>query len=159
MAVHGGRFHNYYETKKGILGWVCAAAGCASGLPGRRHATGAECCTCPAACQLYAHVSSPCPAPAVTHIVCTNLLHAALAAVRRLSRPAPAVTHIVCANLPDFKVKEYERARQPCPVVRPEWIVDSIAAGQRLPVSGRVGLPWGRGLLRMPCCTANQDTS
>ncbi|PSC71461.1 DNA repair REV1 [Micractinium conductrix] len=60
MAVHGGRFHNYYETKK--------------------------------------------------------------------------VTHIVCANLPDFKVKEYERARQPCPVVRPEWIVDSIAAGQRLPI-------------------------
>ena len=66
-----------------------------------------------------------------------------------------SVTHIICAHLTDQKVKlnGKERCasylsplrahqlllrrlrRAPVPIVRPEWIVDSIAAGQRLPVS------------------------
>ncbi|KAF8057676.1 REV1 [Scenedesmus sp. PABB004] len=44
------------------------------------------------------------------------------------------VTHIVCANLPDTKLKQLAHARDPVPVVRPEWIVASLRAGQVLPV-------------------------
>ena len=67
------------------------------------------------------------------------------------------VTHIICSNLTDQKVKlflkeRYEKllaacllsvpeymadrlgGRTPVPIVRPEWIVDSIAAGHRVPV-------------------------
>lgn len=45
-----------------------------------------------------------------------------------------AVTHIVCANLPDSKVKHHAHERDPPPTVRPEWVVDSLAAGRLLPV-------------------------
>ncbi|GAB4820844.1 hypothetical protein N2152v2_007890 [Parachlorella kessleri] len=44
------------------------------------------------------------------------------------------ITHIICSNLPDAKVKHYERERNPTPVVRPEWIVDSLNAGEVLPI-------------------------
>ena len=67
------------------------------------------------------------------------------------------VTHIICSNLTDQKVKNYAKercvlrwlvwrcrqqlaermhvfCRDPKPIIRPEWIVDSIAAGRRLPV-------------------------
>ena len=45
-----------------------------------------------------------------------------------------AVTHIVCTNLPDSKVKHFAHERNPPPTVRPEWVVDSLAAGRLLPV-------------------------
>lgn len=45
-----------------------------------------------------------------------------------------AVTHIVCCNLPDSKVKHHAHERNPPPTVRPEWVVDSLAAGRLLPV-------------------------
>ena len=54
-----------------------------------------------------------------------------------------AVTHIVCTNLPDSKVKHHAHERDPPPTVRPEWVVDSLAAGRLLPV-----LP----LPRFPAC-------
>jgi len=44
------------------------------------------------------------------------------------------VTHIVCCNLPDSKVKHFAHERSPPPTVRPEWVVDSLAAGRLLPV-------------------------
>ncbi|KAK9844061.1 hypothetical protein WJX81_003182 [Elliptochloris bilobata] len=46
-----------------------------------------------------------------------------------------AVTHIVCTNLPDSKVKHHAHERNPPPTVRPEWVVDSLAAGRLLPVT------------------------
>ena len=61
-----------------------------------------------------------------------------------------AVTHIVCTNLPDSKVKHHAHERDPPPTVRPEWVVDSLAAGRMLPVLPHtmppfvplVGLAW-----------------
>jgi DNA repair protein REV1 len=45
------------------------------------------------------------------------------------------VTHLVCANLPDTKLKQMAaNPRKPVAVVRPEWVVASLRAGQLLPV-------------------------
>ena len=52
-----------------------------------------------------------------------------------------AVTHIVCTNLPDSKVKHFAHERDPPPTVRPEWVVDSLAARRLLPVPPRAMLP------------------
>ena len=52
-----------------------------------------------------------------------------------------AVTHIVCTNLPDSKVKHFAHERAPPPTVRPEWVVDSLAAGRLLPVLPHAMLP------------------
>lgn len=43
------------------------------------------------------------------------------------------VSHIICSYLPDAKVKHHAKERNPTPIVRPEWISDSIKAGQLLP--------------------------
>uniref|UniRef100_A0A383W0I0 DNA polymerase kappa n=1 Tax=Tetradesmus obliquus TaxID=3088 RepID=A0A383W0I0_TETOB len=43
------------------------------------------------------------------------------------------VTHIICNNLPDTKLKQLAHARDPVPIVKPEWIVASLRAGQLLP--------------------------
>jgi DNA repair protein REV1 len=52
------------------------------------------------------------------------------------SRATPA-THVICSNLPDAKVKLLQKERNPTPYVRPEWVVDCLAAGRLLPVSGQ----------------------
>ncbi|KXZ53208.1 hypothetical protein GPECTOR_7g1101 [Gonium pectorale] len=61
-----------------------------------------------------------------------------------------SVTHIICSNLPDTKIKQLAHERRveamhglawvfgrakPIPIVRPEWVVASIAAGRLLPIS------------------------
>ncbi|EIE26541.1 DNA/RNA polymerase, partial [Coccomyxa subellipsoidea C-169] len=47
------------------------------------------------------------------------------------------VTHIICSNLPDSKVKHLEnvKERDPKPILLPEWVTDSLEAGQLLPSS------------------------
>eukprot|EP01018_Ginkgo_biloba_P015505 Gb_33413 [translate_table: standard] len=44
------------------------------------------------------------------------------------------VSHIICSNLPDSKIKNLRSFSKGLPVVRPQWIVDSIAANKILPV-------------------------
>ncbi|KAH9564768.1 hypothetical protein CY35_04G041900 [Sphagnum magellanicum] len=43
------------------------------------------------------------------------------------------VTHIICCTLPDSKIKDPRSLSRGLPIVRPEWIVDSIAAARVLP--------------------------
>jgi nucleotidyltransferase/DNA polymerase involved in DNA repair len=45
------------------------------------------------------------------------------------------VTHVICSSLTDAKIKIHQRERVPTPIVRPEWVVDSIKAGQLLPIN------------------------
>uniref|UniRef100_A0A7I4CIB7 DNA repair protein REV1 n=1 Tax=Physcomitrium patens TaxID=3218 RepID=A0A7I4CIB7_PHYPA len=42
------------------------------------------------------------------------------------------VTHIICSTLPDSKIKNPRSLSRGLPIVKPEWIVDSIAAGRVL---------------------------
>ncbi|KAK4789684.1 hypothetical protein SAY86_016988 [Trapa natans] len=42
------------------------------------------------------------------------------------------VTHIICSNLPDSKVKNLRSFSGGLPVVKPQWIIDSIAANKLL---------------------------
>ncbi|XLR22948.1 hypothetical protein S83_050848, partial [Arachis hypogaea] len=42
------------------------------------------------------------------------------------------VTHIICSNLPDSKVKNIRAFSAGLPVVKPTWILDSIAANRLL---------------------------
>ncbi|XP_020114515.1 uncharacterized protein LOC109728471 isoform X7 [Ananas comosus] len=42
------------------------------------------------------------------------------------------VTHIICGNLPDSKMKNLRAFSRGLPVVRPAWLVDSIAANKLL---------------------------
>lgn len=44
------------------------------------------------------------------------------------------VTHVVASVLPDTKVKQIHNERDPIPIVRPEWVVDSLAQGKLLPI-------------------------
>eukprot|EP00891_Asterochloris_glomerata_P002603 jgi/Astpho2/2603/e_gw1.00048.8.1_t len=44
-----------------------------------------------------------------------------------------AVTHIICSHLTDRKVQLFKKMRDPRPIVRPDWIVDSLKAGEVLP--------------------------
>ena len=44
------------------------------------------------------------------------------------------VTHVIAANLPDTKIKQMANERDPIPIVRPEWVVDSLAQGRLLPI-------------------------
>ncbi|EFJ32197.1 hypothetical protein SELMODRAFT_407478 [Selaginella moellendorffii] len=43
------------------------------------------------------------------------------------------VTHIICSNLPQSKIKEFRSFSKGLPVLKPGWIVDSIAVGKLLP--------------------------
>ncbi|XP_048128864.1 DNA repair protein REV1 isoform X3 [Rhodamnia argentea] len=42
------------------------------------------------------------------------------------------VTHIICSNLPDSKIKNLRSFSGGLPVVKPKWIVDSVAANKLL---------------------------
>ncbi|KAJ7568747.1 hypothetical protein O6H91_01G046300 [Diphasiastrum complanatum] len=42
------------------------------------------------------------------------------------------VTHIVCSTLPDSKIKDSRSFSRGLPIVKPDWIVDSIAQGKLL---------------------------
>ncbi|KAH9310691.1 hypothetical protein KI387_025726, partial [Taxus chinensis] len=44
------------------------------------------------------------------------------------------VTHIICSNLPDSKIKNLRSFSRGLPVVKPQWIVDSIAENKLLQV-------------------------
>jgi hypothetical protein len=59
------------------------------------------------------------------------------------------VTHVVATNLPDSKVKEIRAMKKWMPVVYPNWIVDSIAAGHKLPLDDYI-LPAFRHLSHAP---------
>ncbi|XP_011701619.1 PREDICTED: DNA repair protein REV1 [Wasmannia auropunctata] len=41
-------------------------------------------------------------------------------------------THIIASNLPYSKIMMYRRSQNPIPICKPQWIVDSIAAGKIL---------------------------
>jgi DNA repair protein REV1 len=42
------------------------------------------------------------------------------------------VTHIICSNLPDSKVKNLRSFSRGLPVVKPTWLLDSVAANKLL---------------------------
>lgn len=42
------------------------------------------------------------------------------------------VTHIVCSNLPDSKMKNLRAFSRGLPVVKPAWVVDSLAENRLL---------------------------
>ncbi|GFQ07259.1 DNA repair protein rev1 [Phtheirospermum japonicum] len=42
------------------------------------------------------------------------------------------VTHIICSNLPDSKIKNLRAFSGGLPVVKPEWVMDSVAANKLL---------------------------
>jgi len=41
-------------------------------------------------------------------------------------------THIIASNLPYSKIVLYKKSQNPIPICKPQWIIDSIAAGQIL---------------------------
>lgn len=45
------------------------------------------------------------------------------------------VTHVICSTLPDSKIKDPRSLSRGLPIVKPAWVVDSIAACKILPVS------------------------
>ncbi|KAL5707124.1 hypothetical protein ACHQM5_025211 [Ranunculus cassubicifolius] len=42
------------------------------------------------------------------------------------------VTHIICSNLPDSKIKNFRSFSRGLPVVKPTWVLDSVAANKVL---------------------------
>ena len=44
------------------------------------------------------------------------------------------VTHVIAENLPDTKIKQMSNEKDPIPILRPSWIVDSLAQGRLLPI-------------------------
>ncbi|XP_064991458.1 DNA repair protein REV1-like [Musa acuminata AAA Group] len=43
-----------------------------------------------------------------------------------------SVTHIICSHLPDNKMRNFRAFSRGLPVVRPAWVVDSVAANKLL---------------------------